>query len=216
MKNLRIIDAESDNYYFTCYKCYQSLEEIRVESYDNETNDLDVIKVGVDGNTDGNTTNALGELIRNILDDELSISSLSSLSDDFSDSCIHSQDVILLSDDEQMDETLNLDDDSLPCDNHNYDDNISLNDVTDQIDFINCDLENVIEIKEVTGCNIREKRKRSCAKYNRQDTAFNTTKYPYPVFTVQNFDEFSSENESDDSFNFQCDVQIDYIKNDDL
>ena len=32
----------------------------------------------------------------------------------------------------------------------------------------------------------------------------------------ENSYEFSSENESEDSFNFQCDVQIHYIKNEDI
>ncbi len=48
------------------------------------------------------------------------------------------------------------------------------------------------------------KKKRSCKIF----PSFNTTKY----FTVENFVEFSSGNESDDSFNFQYDVQIHYIK----
>ena len=57
---------------------------------------------------------------------------------------------------------------------------------------------------------MERKRKSSCKKIS----SFNSTKYP--IFTVENFDGFSSGNESDDSFNFQRDVQIHYIKNEDI
>ena len=86
-----------------------------------------------------------------------------------------------------------------------------MNDITDPVendvfssqDLIIYDPEHKIEIREVPGN--WEKRKRSCKKF----PSFNTTKYP--IFNVENLDEFSSGNESDDSFNFQCDVQIHYI-----
>ena len=152
-----------------------------------------------------------------MLDCELYISSLSSVSVDFSDSSVDSEDIILLSDDEKLLNNENSTSivNSSHCDNY-YNDNVSMNNITDPAenedfssqDLINYDPENIIEIKEVPGNG--GKRKGSYKKF----ASFNKTKYP--IFTVENFDEFRSGSESNDSSNFQCDVHIHYIKIEDI